>query len=280
MFGTWLLVSLCPLAASELDLAQRKTLGTSSISRQLHASPNVWLHETFWSKSTVNHLIAKLPANAKEWTPCVGQSADYTSKQCTLLTVTNDSLLEAAVAKIGVAWDIDVSRLIIGGLPVIRYLPGAPAVGVHGDRGADGLVPNATLLVYLTGADDPDQMRGADGQTFFPHVGLRISPQQGAVLSFQNTDSMGAPDMAAQHGVGAIPAQANTNRLVVQIPVLHLPGRRAFAYSEHVSGNKHNAHMGIMLLIFLGFGGYSLWQYLNGGSSPLLSSIVDVDRRL
>ena len=46
-------------------------------------------------------------------------------------------------------------------------LAGAPLVGVHGDVGADGLVPNRTLVAYRIDADAP-----GSGETFFPALNV------------------------------------------------------------------------------------------------------------
>ena len=88
-----------------------------------------------------------------------------------MLPVAGDALLEEVTATIGTTWNIDVSLLRRDGLPIIRYLPGAPSVGVHGDIGATGLVPNVTLVLYLTDGEaasgEVEQKQGS-GQTFFP----------------------------------------------------------------------------------------------------------------
>ena len=86
------------------------------------------------------------------------------------------SAIEAAVAKVGEAWKMDTALLVQGGLPIIRYLPGAPEVGLHGDEDRGGIVPNATLVIYLG---------DGDGRTVFPEAAVTVSPQPGAVLSFQ-----------------------------------------------------------------------------------------------
>ena len=76
-----------------------------------------------------------------------------------------------AIAKIEHAWDVDVAELRKG-LPIIRYLPGAPPVGKHGDEDRHGTVPNATLVVYLTGSDSPKA-----GQTLFDDANLAVTPE-------------------------------------------------------------------------------------------------------
>ena len=70
-------------------------------------------------------------------------------------------------------------------------------------RGADGLVPNRTLVAYLTDADAP-----GSGETFFPALNVSVAPARGAVLAFDNTDAAGAPDPAMRHGVTAVAAAA------------------------------------------------------------------------
>jgi len=176
-------------------------------------------------------MLARLPATEGAWEPCIGQVDEFASKRCTLLPVAADKVLEDTIARIGEQWDIDTS-LLQKGLPVIRYLPGAPPVGVHGDKGASGLVPNATLVLYLTDGE------GASGQTFFPEAGVEVTPRRGSILSWMNINAEGVPDPAAKHGVRAVSKQSSGDRFVVQIPIIHHHGKRGSAYPEHVSGMK------------------------------------------
>ena len=76
------------------------------------------------------------------------------------------------------------------------------------------------------------------GKTVFPEAGVTVTPRQGSVLSFQNVDDNGKPHPNAKHLVSAVPDDAASDRLVVQIPITHKHGVRAFAYPEHVSGAK------------------------------------------
>jgi len=168
--------------------------------------------------------------------PCIGQVDEFDSKRCTMLPVKGDAILEAALAKVENTWDVDVKRLAEEGLPIIRYLPGAPAVGKHGDEDRHGVVPNATLVLYLTNTDHT--AAGASGQTIFPEADVTVTPRGGSILSFQNVDGAGAPHPKAKHLVSAVPKGAAGDRLVVQIPIAHKTGVRAYAYPEHVSGNK------------------------------------------
>ena len=141
------------------------------------------------------------------------------------------------LAKIESTWNVDTAQLRQGGLPIIRYLPGAPAVGKHGDEDRHGVVPNATLVMYLTNSDKTAS--GSSGQTIFPEANVAVTPKQGSVLSFQNVDEHGARHPHAKHLVGAVPKDAAGDRLVVQIPIAHgAKGTRPYAYPEHVSGNK------------------------------------------
>ena len=217
---------------------------------QLHAEPNIWLAHGFLSDSSVSHVLSRLPKDESAYTPCIGQVEEYSSKRCTFLPVVGDSVIETVVAKIQAAWKIDTSALTKSGLPVIRYLPGAPPVGVHGDIGANGLVPNATLVLYLT---DSEQ---SSGQTYFPSIGpeggVQVTPRRGSILSFQNVDGRGHPNPKVRHGVRAVSANASSDRFVVQIPIVHPLAtsagqgagnalHMAYAYAEHVSGMKNHA---------------------------------------
>lgn len=205
---------------------------------QLSVSPPIWMHEGFLSHEHVDKVLGKIPKEESAWEPCVGQKSEFASKRCTLLPVKGDAFMEEMMAKLDKAWDVDMTSLYAG-LPVIRYLPGAPPVGLHGDMGHDGLVPNATLVMYLTDADRNDD-GSVTGQTIFPEVNVAVTPQRGSLLSFQNTDALGAANPRAKHSVGEVPQSAKSDRLVIQIPIIHETGKRARAYPEHVSGPGKN----------------------------------------
>lgn len=204
---------------------------------RLSDSPNIWIARDFLSAATVAHMRSKVPTDEGAYHPCIGQVEEFASKRCSFLPVQGDALLEAAVAQISHAWGVDTSRLAQG-LPLIRYLPGAPPVGKHGDEDRHGVVPNATLVVYLTGSSG-GAAPAAAGQTLFPEAGVAVSPTPGAVLAFQNVDGAGAPHPKGKHLVSAVPKDAVGDRLILQIPIVHGGGgARPYAYPEHVSGNK------------------------------------------
>ena len=219
-----ILLSLACWSAHGLDLARPAENAT-----QLSSSPSIWLTRNFLSSDTVWHMIASVPKNESAYMPCIGQVEEFESKRCTMLLVAGDPIIEAALAKIGNAWNMDMSRIAEGGLPIIRYLPGAPPVGKHGDEDRHGVVPNATLVIYLT---------NGDGQTIFPEADVAVTPQLGSVLSFQNVDDTGLPHPLAKHLVSAVPKEASGDRLVIQIPISYSSAGEAYAYPEHVSGDK------------------------------------------
>jgi len=227
-----LALSLTHAALSAIDLARPGALDST----QLSNSPNIWLTHDFLSPAALAHLRTMIPKEEAAYTPCIGQMDQFDSKKCTLVKVEGDEILEAAMAKIEHTWDIDVEPLKKVGLPIIRYLPGAPPVGKHGDEDRHGVVPNATLVMYLTQSDRTTD--GPTGQTIFPEAGVTVTPRQGSVLSFQNVDAMGAPHPQGKHLVSAVPKEAAGDRLVVQIPIKHEAGMRPYAYPEHVSGGK------------------------------------------
>jgi hypothetical protein len=199
---------------------------------RLSATPNIWVAHDFLSSTTLEHLLSKVPKSESAYEPCIGQVDQFASKRCTMLPVSGDDVAEAVVAKIGNAWQVDTTRLSEG-LPIIRYLPGAPPVGKHGDMNAHGVVPNATLVVYLTDAE----VEGS-GHTVFPDADVSVAPRKGSVLAFQNVDDAGAPHPKAQHLVGSVAKVAQRDRLVMQIPLMHPHGEAAYAYPQHVSGMK------------------------------------------
>ena len=279
-------------ATSAVDLAY----SNSHASHHLHASPSIHLTTSLLSKEMVEHLKQQLPKDEGSWVPCLGQKTEYLSKRCHLLPVDpSDAKTRKILSIISLAFDVDVSQLESHGLPIIRYLPGASPVSVHGDIGANGIVPNATLVVYLTDAEYDD------GATLFPHLPISpVIPRAGACLSFQNVDGNGRPDPKAHHGVSRVSALATRDRLVVQIPLRHpavqssaaaresptgglgswwlrlLRGGteameqrpRGVAYAEHVSGMKHRLHMIMMPLMLLGFFAYYIYQtyFMEGGA--------------
>jgi hypothetical protein len=219
------------LSLSAADLARPATPSA----QRLSTSPNIWMTHDFLSPATVAHMISKVPKDEAAYSPCIGQVDEFASKRCTHLPVAGDALMEAAIAKIEHEWDIDVERLKTGGLPLIRYLPGAPPVGKHGDEDRHGVVPNATLVVYLTKPSGPS----AGGRTIFPEADVEVTPKQGSVLSFQNVDDHGARHPLAKHYVSAVPKDSEGDRLILQVPICHKGnGVRAHAFPEHVSGNK------------------------------------------
>lgn len=243
-----------PLVVCSIPLASLARPSSNSTSE---LAPRVFLTEHAWSEEIIERFLSNIPtADESKWEPCIGQTREFASKRCTLLAVAGDPLLEAAVNAIEDLWNVDVQPLREGGLPIIRYLPGAPAVGVHGDRGATGLVPNATLVFYLTDAED------ASGQTHFPDLGLEVTPQRGSALSFDNVDAAtGSFVPTMRHGVRAVSYRARRDRLVVQVPLVLEPGQaRAAAWPEHVSGTKHAIHMGFMAAILVVTAGYYIWD--------------------
>jgi len=230
-------VALLAFAASaSLDLAvPRVTSGLKGLTEMLSQSPPIHITHDFLSPAAAAHLLSKVPKDESKYSPCIGQTDEFDSKRCTLLPTEGDDIAEAAIAKIASVWDIDTT-LLLKGLPIIRYLPGAPAVGKHGDEDRHGIVPNATLVLYLT---DSDRVAGAaSGQTLFPEADVAVTPRQGSILSFQNVDEHGAPHPRGKHLVSAVPKDAKQDRIVVQIPIAHKAGVKAYAYPEHVSGGK------------------------------------------
>ena len=264
---TLLSAALILPAVAVVDLA-RPVPAAATKSTQLQTSPSIWLTRGLVDEATVKHMLSRIPADEGAWTPCVGQKEEFASKRCTMLRVGDDVTITRAIQRIGNTYDIDVSRLMDGGLPLIRYLPGAPGVGVHGDIGMSGVVPYATLVLYLTDGEPATSSwlgsgAGVSGQTFFPALDVRVTPERGAVLSWVNVEATGAPDARARHGVTAVAADAVHDRFVVQIPIVRpLNAARGYAYPEHVSGSKHMIHIGLMVGVALFVGAMSLWQYL------------------
>jgi len=225
-----LTLALASLSVSSVDLARPTTEAT-----RLSDEPFIYVTHNFFSPETVGHMVDRVPKDEAAYTPCIGQVDEFDSKRCALLKVAGDDVLEAALDKVASTYNVDVAQLQEGGLPVIRYLPGAPPVGKHGDEDKHGVVPNATLVVYLTPST------GA-GQTIFPEADVAVTPRPGSVLSFTNVDAHGKPHPKGKHWVSAVPADAPRDRLVLQIPIyVRSDGdgvSRRYAHPEHVSGGK------------------------------------------
>ena len=231
----------CLLASLAADLAKPAANGT-----QLASSPSVWITQDFLEGAHIDGVLGMLPTTESAWTPCIGQVSEFRSKRCTTLPVGGDAdgALISLIERVERTFGVDATALKKGGLPIIRYLPGAPPVGVHGDIGHDGLVPNATLILYLTDSEHDS------GKTWFPLLrghdgedGLSITPKRGQVLSFTNVNADGHAEPKAKHGVSAVSQDAKGDRFVVQIPVLHVAGEpKPRAYPKHVSGTKAEKH--------------------------------------
>ena len=232
-----MLFSLATPAFSADHNLLAKPSASVATTTQLASSPPIFLTKDFVSPAAVAHLRSKIPSDEGAYEPCIGQVDEFASKRCTFLPAAGDEVVEAVLASVERAWGVDTARLRERGVPIIRYLPGAPPVGVHGDEDRHRFVPNATLVLYLT---PPDADAPGGGQTFFPDAGVHVTPSPGAVLSFENWDAAAAaPHAKAKHGVSAVPKTAAHDRFVAQIPIALPPnGSRPYAYAEHVSGNK------------------------------------------
>ena len=115
----------------------------------------------FVSTAAVAHLRSP-PSDEGAYEPCIGQVDEFASKS--RLAGGGRRGGGGRVASVERAWGVDTARLRERGVPIIRYLPGAPPVGVHGDEDRHRFVPNATLVLYLT---PPDVDAPGGGQTFF-----------------------------------------------------------------------------------------------------------------
>lgn len=230
---------------------------------ELHDAPSIHLVHGLLDNATVASLLARLPKDESAWLPCIGQKQEFATKKCAHIPAA-----QALLERVSETWSIDTRLLAARGLPVIRYIPGGGPVGIHSDIDDHGVVPNATIVIYLTEAEVDD------GHTFFPELDVSVRPRAGSALSFANVDAHGTPDPRARHGVAPVAKHASRDRVVVQIPVRTVRpdvhgGYRWEAYPEHVSGIKHGAHMGVMVLVLLGFGAYSWWQSTYGDAGML-----------
>ena len=197
------------------------------------------------SDAAVDHIVGLVPADDSSWVPCIGQVEEFASKRCTLIPV--GAKCSARFAAISSTFGVDTSALDM--LPIIRYLPGAPPVGVPATSAPTASCPTARSSVPDR-ADAPNRARPSSRRS----TSAWRAPA--APLAFDNTDAAGAPDPAMRHGVTAVAAAATRDRLVIQIPIL--AGK---AYAEHVSGSKHMIHMGLMGSVAAGFGVWKLYQY-------------------
>jgi len=158
----------------------------------------------------LNAMVADLSSD--DWWPCSAASdAGHTGKECALLEVRpNAGVLQSAMGRIGEMWGIDIN---VAALPLFRYLPGPASLPPHVDRMADGRIPDASLIVYLSGAP------AGHGRTLFPALSLTVEPTPGALLSWRNTDGAGRPHADALHEVET-PASSRAVRVAVQLPLM------------------------------------------------------------
>ena len=103
----------------------------SDASREAHGVPKLLaaglsLRRNVLSDAAVDHIVGLVPTDEALWAPCIGQIEEFASKRCTLIPV--DADVQRSLAAISATFGVDTSALDM--LPIIRYLPGAPPVGV------------------------------------------------------------------------------------------------------------------------------------------------------
>mmetsp|Transcript_7376 Transcript_7376/g.21539 ORF Transcript_7376/g.21539 Transcript_7376/m.21539 type:complete len:321 (+) Transcript_7376:105-1067(+) len=206
---------------------------------QLASSPGIWRFDDFLSEGQVSYLVARM--GECEWGPCEGSAHVHIElKQCGHVPVGEDPNLLAILAQIEAVWGADTSQ--VTSLPVVRYKPGAPSTLLHVDHYVGGTTPDASMLFYLSTTP------GGVAQTLFPTLGLAVQPVAGTLLSWLNHErGTGALHPDAAHAVDAYPADAEGDRLAMQIPVqLRSAGGEVEAWYEPLvaarPGGNRTAH--------------------------------------
>ena len=199
--------------------------------RLLSSRPWLYYDEHFLSPAEVQSVLALLPeANL---TACVekdrwqGTWSDH--RKCGMLRVEAQPSMQSLLDKVALVWPCDISG--ITHIPVRLTPPNSSAVPSHLDLYNDAdkarlnrTYPDALVFVYLTDGPDDEE---AGGRVVFHANGLRVPTRAGAMLTFASVDPTGKSDPAAMHEVEAYSAAAQSDRVMLSIPLL--VGREASA---------------------------------------------------
>lgn len=162
--------------------------------------PKVMVVPNFLSEKEIQHLLDLCEAH---WVPSVvgsgvyktndeskdlrnQQSSNRTSYSC-MLRSSHTSTVEVIERRLANLAGMDVDYL--ERLNMVRYHPGQLF-----NRHHDGRFRPKTVFVYLN-----DLPEGAEGETFFPEVNLKVVPRKGCAVMWANTISPGVEDPLTFH---------------------------------------------------------------------------------
>ena len=137
----------CLLASLAADLAKPAANGT-----QLASSPSVWITQDFLEGAHIDGVLGMLPTTESHGRRALARSPS-------LLEALHDSTrrrdadgaLISLIERVS-AFGVDATALRRAGSPSFGTCR-CTSAGVRGDIGHDGLVPNATLILYLTDSE-------------------------------------------------------------------------------------------------------------------------------
>jgi len=111
------------------------------------------------------------------------------------------------------------------------------------ERGVAG--PDATVVIYLSQAP-AEHPAALTAPTVFPRAGVTVVPQVGAMLAWSNVLDSGAPNPAAEHGVGPYAGASLPPRVAFHIPIGVGPSavNGSAASQAPSSAHAHAEHVG------------------------------------
>ncbi|EOD33723.1 hypothetical protein EMIHUDRAFT_447085, partial [Emiliania huxleyi CCMP1516] len=182
---------------------------------QLSQAPRIWLVNDFLDKAEVSYLRGL--ADATQFGSCENQRVLNNGKACAQLKISSSTPVLDRLAKL---WHVDTSH--VESLAAVRYSPGSSPSAAHVDHYSDGTPADMTIVLYLTDAA-PEEA----GHTNFPYAGaapLSVAPKAGSLLAWMNVDeATGEENPMAKHSVGATPADAPHDRVILQFSITLRP---------------------------------------------------------
>jgi hypothetical protein len=206
--GFWLLVIAASAAWRSWGTVPAATDATDALAAALggdalSASPAIHVVDKFVSEKLTQRLIDALPPR-ETWQPCELEE-DVEGKTCTHLVVTPEvvPLLEALASVTSASTFADWTHV-----PVVRLAPGkagTKASAAHTDcmgydKHGQPLTHDLSVVLYLTPGP----------AVHFPSAKVTVPAEAGRLLAF---------DPTAMHYVDAMAADADAERLTIQIPL-------------------------------------------------------------
>mmetsp|Transcript_21926 Transcript_21926/g.51257 ORF Transcript_21926/g.51257 Transcript_21926/m.51257 type:complete len:333 (-) Transcript_21926:39-1037(-) len=167
---------------------------------KIHSEPDVWLVEKFISDEEVAHIFsiaqnwkqsqapkAHPDGSARLSTDPESTEKDYRTSWSSVLQPGQSPTLERIEKRLAAMAGLPVEHLEC--LALVRYAPGQQFKEHH-----DGRNRPKTIFLYLN-----DMPPGTGGETEFPVLGLRVRPQKGMAIMWNNTKPDGTVDGKLNH---------------------------------------------------------------------------------